>query len=294
MNDTTSPAEPRSILVTGGNRGIGLEVVRQLTEAGHTVCITARKEADGRQASDAVRNAAGAVSYVLLDLASFAATRRCADALRERGTPWDVVLHNAGVLLPPEQRQLTEDGIEMTLQVNTIAPVLLTRLLRPLLSNPARLVWTGSGLHVPGSRGAEVDLRLDDLNLDANYHPQRAYKNSKLAQLWVSRQLQRRFGSEGLQSDVVCPGFVPSTAAAQVSGLRRFGLKYVLPRMPFATSLSDAAKRLVDACLAPAGEPGGRYFHGGALSEPSDDARDEERAERFFARATELVADAQP
>jgi len=283
MASPTSRSAPRSILVTGGNRGIGLAAAQQLAAAGHAVCITARREADAQTALDTLGDLPGAVSHVLLDLASFAATRQCADTLIERGVHFDVVLHNAGVLIPPDERRLTDDGLEMTLQVNAVAPLLLTTRLRAALSNPARLVWTGSSLHMPSSRGEAVDLRLDDVNLDANYHPQRAYKNSKLAQIWISREIDKRHGAEGLHSDVVCPGFVPTTAAAHTRGLGRLALKYILPRMPFATSLSDAAKRLADACVVGLDEPGGRYFHGGVLSEPSGDARDSDKAERFFA-----------
>jgi NAD(P)-dependent dehydrogenase (short-subunit alcohol dehydrogenase family) len=277
--------------VTGGNRGIGLATARRLVAAGHSVCITARREADARAALDAIDNPRA--TWVQLDLASLSATRRCAEELAARGDRFDVVLHNAGVLLAPKTRRMTEDGLEQTLQVNAVAPLLLTQRLRPVLDRPARLVWTGSSLHAPGSRGgAEVDFRFDDIHMDAHYHYERAYKNSKLAQIWVSTEIERRFGAEGLHSDVVCPGFVPTTAAAHLSGFRRFALAHILSHMPFATSLEEAATRIADACLTPRDAPGGRYFHGGALSTPSDDARDPEQAARFYALATKLVDEA--
>ena len=281
-------ATPRRILVTGGNRGIGLATAVGLTRAGHQVCITARRESDAR---DALAQIGGtSASWVQLDLASLAATRRCAEELIARGDRFDVVLHNAGVLIPSKTRTRTEDGMEQTLQVNAIAPLQLTLALRPILSSPARLVWTGSSLHQPDSRGgASVDLRLDDVDLATGYHPHRAYKNSKLAQIWISRELERRFGPDGLHSDVVCPGFVPTTAAARTRGLKRFALRHILPRMPFASSVDEAARRLTEACQAPLDEPGGRYFHAGQLEEPSADARDPERAAKFYALALSRI-----
>lgn len=280
----------RSILVTGGNRGIGLATARRLAQAGHAVCITARSDEDGRTAVASLASLPGAVDYALLDLASFRETAEAADRILQRGTRFDVVLQNAGVLLASDTRRLTEDGLEMTLQVNAVAPLLLARLLRQGMSRPARFIWTGSGLHRPASHGAaEVDFRFDDPNLNRGYDRDRAYKNSKLAQIWISNELERRWGKDGLHSDVVCPGFVPKTAARHTSGFQRFGLRFVLPLMPFATSLQTASERIANGCLTELDHPGGRYFEGGKQMATSEDARSQDKAVRFFDWATQKI-----
>ncbi len=70
----------------------------------------------------------------LLDLVSFASVRELASAFVWKGRSLDVVVHNAGTLVPPGQRTMTADGVEETLQVHVVGPYLLSRLLLPVLS----------------------------------------------------------------------------------------------------------------------------------------------------------------
>ncbi len=77
--------------------------------------------------------------------------------------------------------------------------------------------------------------------MDGNYHHERAYKNSKLAQFWVQRAWEEAYGQRGIHTDVVCPGFVPVTAAEHVHGPMHFLMRHVMPHMPFASS-RDAAR----------------------------------------------------
>ena len=76
------------------------------------------------------------------------------------------------------------------------------------------MITVCSRLHLPGSRGGPVDFDFDDPQLERGYHPDRAYKNSKLAALWFTYELQRRLGQPPITANAVCPGFVPATAAA--------------------------------------------------------------------------------
>lgn len=273
----------RSILITGANRGIGNATARELAHAGHAVTLTSRDPDAGRSAVDRLHRegASGDVRASVLDLASFASVRRCAAELAE-GRPFDVVIHNAGIMVAAPGRRLTEDGIEECLQVHAVAPMLLTTLLGPRLARPCRIIMVTSSLHAPGSHGEPVDFEFDDPNLNRGYNPDRAYKNAKLAQIWLTRQWERRFGHAGLHADAVCPGFVPRTVAANIRGPRRLLLRYILPRMPFATSVEDAARIEANWALRDPGEPGGRYFDGHRTTAPSEDARDPEKATAFW------------
>lgn len=255
----------KTVLITGSNRGLGAAAARAFSE--HRVLHAAREPQSGELPP--------------LDLSSFASVRHFAASLQ--ATRIDVVLHNAGILVPHATRQLTKDGVEETLQVNAVAPWLLTQLLRPALNPSARIVWVTSRLHKPGMRGAPVDLRLEDANLSQGYAPERAYKNSKLAVIWLARELGRRSG-DALTSNAVCPGFVPKTAAERTRGFQRFLLRHVLSHMPFASSIDEAVAAYAQACFSPALDGvSGAYFEGTRKAEPSADARDPVRAAAFWA-----------
>lgn len=275
----------KSILLTGGNRGIGRLTVQELLRRGHYVVFTSRSLKAGEAArKEFARSTRGArVELRQLDLCSLASVRALAQTLVQDDRQFDVIVHNAGTLVPPERRTLTEDGIEQTLQVHTVGPYLLSTLLMPDLRRPSRLLFIGSDLHRPETRGASVDFRFDDPFLDEHYRPERAYKNAKLAQLWLAREWERRHGSEGIHADDVCPGFIPLTASATSRGAMHFLLRRVLPLMPFATSPADAATLEADWAEQDATTPGGRYFDGHTITQPSAAARDPERSRAFWA-----------
>lgn len=92
-------AEKSIALVTGGNRGIGLEVCRQLGSAGHFVWLTARGEARGREAAEALRGEGHDVDFLQLDVTNDDDVERVHDAVMERSGRLDVLVNNAGILI---------------------------------------------------------------------------------------------------------------------------------------------------------------------------------------------------
>ncbi len=286
-------AEARHILVTGATRGIGYATALRLLVAGHWVTITSRVASRAEAAAGRLRGASGSdrVACRQVDLGSFADIREGAAAL-VRGRPVDVVMHNAGVILASPERSVTADGLEDCLQCHAVGPMLLMACLGPALTRPGRMIAVSSGLHAPKRRGAEVAFDFDDPNLERNYHPERAYRHAKLAQLWFVLEWERRFGALGLHGDAVCPGFVPDTAAAQARGFQRFALAHILPLMPFATTLDRASRIEAEWCLAAPDAPGGRYFGSGRVTAPSADARNPEKSARFWQLAEAWIGQA--
>ena len=261
--------------------------------AGHRVVLVARTaeraEAAAAEIRATVRGAA--VEPRALDLASLGAVREFTTGLRADHDRIDVLFHIAGVLQTSPTRRVTTDGYEETLAVNVLAPFLLTQLLLPLLerSVPARIVTVSSRLHLPGSRGAPVDFDFGDPQLEHGYGPERAYKNSKLAVLWFTYELQRRL-AEGLTATAVCPGFVPTTAAASTSGMERWFMTHVLPHMPFATSVDAATDALVFMAVdASLDGVGGQFYGEQHAIESSPESLDVDKARRFWDLASRLT-----
>jgi retinol dehydrogenase 12 len=285
-----SPSAARRVLVTGGNRGIGYALVSALAGRGDRVVLTARDETRGRSALDRLRaaNPDARLDVRVADLSSPDSIRRLTAELRADDEPFHALINNAGVLMAPASRQLTPEGVEVTLATNALGPMLLTEQIAPLLSPGCRVVSLTSGLHRPDSRGEPVGFDFDDPNLEHTYSPDRAYKNSKLALIWVSSELNRRT-PDGVTSNAVCPGFAPATAAPYTTGWLRVQLRWILPRLPFTVSTEQAAANVLWALDAPelAGR-GGLYLADRAVAEPSADARDAEQASRFWALAHSL------
>jgi retinol dehydrogenase 12 len=280
------------IVVTGGNRGIGFALVTLLADRKGTVIFTSRDSGRGRDALRQLTDAGQGrgIRMEICDLASPDSIHACAQRLVDGGEPIDALINNAGILRPADIRQVTAEGVESTLATNALGPMALTAALEPALAAApsARVLTLTSRLHQPGSRGDPVDFAFDDPNLERGYRPDRAYKNSKLAAIWVSSELNRRLPAT-VTADAICPGFVPTTAAAYTTGWQRFLLRRILPRLSFTTTVEQAAADVAWALDAPelAGS-GGRYLVDRQVAEPSKDARDSAKARRFWELATTL------
>lgn len=284
----------KTVLVTGGGRGLGRVTAEKLAVMGHRVILVARTPAAAETATDEIRRRHPHVRIDArsVDLSSLSRVRDFATSEGQRGVPLDVVFHIAGVMQTSKSRRLTVDGYEETLAVNVLAPFLLTALLLPTLerSTSARVVTVSSRLHLPGSRGEPVDFDFDDPQLERGYHPDRAYKNSKLAVLWFTYELQRRLAGRKITANAVCPGFVPTTAAASTTGLMRLAMLHVMPHMPFATSVDDATDSLVFMAVDRSLEGvGGEFFGERRVIESSPQSRDADQARRFWELAQRLT-----
>jgi retinol dehydrogenase-12 len=284
----------KTIVLTGGNRGLGRATAEVLAKAGHAVILTSRDPDKGAHAVREIREAhPGAnVEHMRLDLASLADVRRFAGALRSRDRLVDVLFHNAGVLQQSHERHTSADGYEETLAVNTLAPFLLTHELLPLLlgSHGARVVWVSSRLHLPDSRGEPVRFDFDDPQLERGYQHDVAYKNSKLAMLWLAYELARRVAPVALTSNAVCPGFVPVTAAESTHGVMKWVMRHVLPHMSFTVTPEDAASALAFMAVDPSlGQVTGKFYGEKHELESSPESHDHDKAGRFWRLACELV-----
>ena len=201
-------------VVTGANSGIGWHTAAELARHGADVTLAVRSPDKGEAAAAQMREgAAGTVRVARVDLGSLASVQEFAEAW---DGPLGLLVNNAGLMSPPRYHA-TEDGFELQFGTNHLGHFALTaRLLPALLEAPSpRVVTVASLAHRQG--GPDV--------LDANpaerYQPQRAYGNSKLANLLFGTELQRRAERHAprLTSTVAHPGVTATNLFTSPDGL---------------------------------------------------------------------------
>ncbi len=228
----------KRVLITGGNSGIGLITAVELAKLGAEVILACR---DSEKTADALAqiNESAAIPAVNLpvDLASFASVRELAQKFSAAYDGLDVLLNNAGTF--PAKQRFTEDGYEMQIGVNHLAPFLLTNLLMDVIkaSAPARIITVTSMLHKKGV------LDFDSFKGFEKYSAQTAYNQSKLANVLFGVELAKRLEGTGVTSNVLHPGAVATDIVRDVPWLIRkiIGLVFIAPEKGAKTSIMLAS-----------------------------------------------------
>lgn len=283
MTDLTG----RTVLITGGNSGIGKWTAIGLARMGADVVITSRDLERGTSAAEDIRahTGSGSVQVERLDLADFTDIRRFAEAFTRTHPRLDVLVNNAGLTL--SERAESVDGNEMLLQTNHLGPFLLTNLLLPLLeqSAPARIVNVASTAHKQA--GA---LDLEDLQTEnRRYIGLQAYARTKLMNILFTRELARRLAGRGVTANALHPGTVRTGfgMGGDARGWLRVGM--ILAR-PFFKSPRQGARASIFLASSPrVADATGGYYVGHRRRRPSAAARDDALAARLWERSTDLV-----
>lgn len=277
-------------LVTGANRGLGLEISSALAAAGATVVMACRDPARAQAGVDEVRRRVpkAAVEVMPLNLADLSSVRAFAAAFSNRFPKLDLLCNNASAILVPLQK--TRDGFEMHIGTNHLGHFALTAQLLPLLQKApaARVVNTSSLAHTmtPG-------MDLDDLHFEhKRYKDMDAYGKSKLAALLFTFELERRLKKAGLPvvATVAHPGY-----AATNMELGGFFMR--LSTRLFAQPAAMGALPALYAATAP-GVAGGDYYGPGGFKElkgypkkakPRPEARDPVLAAQLWSLSEQLT-----
>jgi NAD(P)-dependent dehydrogenase (short-subunit alcohol dehydrogenase family) len=272
----------RTIVITGASAGIGAAAAQQLAARGARLVVLGRSPIK----TAAVAKEVGATG-VVADFARFADVRRAAAEVLELCPTIDVLLNNAGGLFPGPAP--TEDGYELTVQVNHLAPFLLTNLLMPrLFATPgSRMVITSSIVNVAG--------RIDVTDL-GRYRPAFgkffAYADSKLMNIVFARELARRHADGGPTATAVHPGLINSEFGRGSRALRAL-YSGPLGLLGGAASAQTGARPLV--AVATCADPetvNGAYLH---RFTPRDhcftprQARDPDLGRQLWAASAKLV-----
>ena len=205
------PMAGKVVLVTGGTGGIGKATAIGLAAIGARVAITGRDLNRAEEAAADIRAVSGnpAVDAFAADMTSQAEVRRLAGAVLNAYPRLDVLINNVGGFWA--HRHQTADGLERTFALNHLAPFLLTNLLLDRLkaSAPARVVTVSSGASAMGR------IDFDDLQGARNYSGQRAYNQSKLANIMFTNELARRLEGTGVTANSLHPGVVRTNFGAE-------------------------------------------------------------------------------
>jgi NAD(P)-dependent dehydrogenase (short-subunit alcohol dehydrogenase family) len=192
----------RTAVITGANTGLGYETAAAFAAKGAHVVLTARNPDKGTNAAALIlkRNPRANVTLQELDLTSLNSIRAAADQLRLDHDRIDLLINNAGVMVPP--KTTTKDGFELQFATNHLGPFAFTGLLLDRL-----LPVTGSRVVTVSSMGHRIGrIRFDDLQFNRRYSRIRAYAQSKLANLLFTYELQQRLTGTNTIAVAAHPG----------------------------------------------------------------------------------------
>jgi NAD(P)-dependent dehydrogenase (short-subunit alcohol dehydrogenase family) len=197
----------KTYLVTGANSGVGFQTCRLLLSKGASIVMLNRSESKSKLAISDLRQEFGnsaQVRFIHLNLASLESVKQCAHTVLEKVPIVHALICN-GAIAQIATQQFTEDGFESQLGVNHYGHFLLCGLLFDRLeASQGRIVVVSSEGHKMGLRS----IQFNDMNWDNNYHANKVYSQSKLAQMMFAYELQNKIAANKKQVKVyVChPG----------------------------------------------------------------------------------------
>jgi NAD(P)-dependent dehydrogenase (short-subunit alcohol dehydrogenase family) len=275
-----SSAQPQTIVVTGASDGIGAAAARQLVRDGHTVVLVGRSPDKTARIADEL----GCARFTA-DFADLAQVRELAARLDASLEGIDVLVNNAGGIFGDRAR--TVDGFERTLQINHLAPFLLTNLLMPKLLTGAPSVITTS------SAAARLFGRidLDDLDRDRRVSATRAYGDSKLANVLFTKELHRRFHARGLSAAAFHPGPVATGFATGSRSVMRWVYQSPLRHLAGLIPPEEGALTLVWLAESTPGVAwqSGEFYERLRVTATHPQAADADLARALWDRSAELV-----
>jgi NAD(P)-dependent dehydrogenase (short-subunit alcohol dehydrogenase family) len=256
--------DPKTALVTGANRGLGLETARELAGKGWRVILAARNETKGKAAAQSISAGAGRdVQFRRLDVEDPSSISAIAGSLREEGLKLDVLVNNAGITMDGFDERVAR----RTIDTNFYGPVRLTEALLPVIPDGGTIVMVSSGARELSILSQDLRRRFADRNLtrrgllelvesfvDAvrrGRHsqegwPTSAYGVSKAALNALVRITAPRLASRSIILNAVCPGWVRTDMGG--------------PGAP--RSLREGAASILWAALLEGGPTGGFFRDG--------------------------------
>ncbi|KAM9332092.1 retinol dehydrogenase 12-like [Pholidichthys leucotaenia] len=283
---STERLEGKTVVITGANTGIGKETAIDLARRGAAKVIIACRDMEKAQAAvkDIIESSGNQnVVCMKLDLADCKSIREFAEAINRDEPKLHILINNAGVMVCPYGK--TADGFEMQIGVNHMGHFLLTYLLLDLVkrSAPARIINVSSMAHSFISA-----VNLDDINSEKGYDKNKAYAQSKLANVLFTRSLAKRLEGTGVTTYSLHPGVVQTELWRHLSGPQQFFLKIA---KPFTKTSVDGAQTTIYCAVEPSLEKeSGGYYSDCAPATPSSAGRNDQMAEKLWELSCRMLS----
>jgi len=271
-------------MVTGATSGIGEFTALGLARKQATVVIVGRNKNRCINAVTRIREATNNpnIGYLVSDLSSQAQIRRIVNEFKEQYSGLDVLVNNVGAAF--WRRELSVDGIEMTLALNHLSYFLITNLLLNELLNScsARVVNVTSGNHY------KRRLDFDNLQLNKGYNPLKAYGRSKLANILFTYELDRRLGGIAVTANAMNPSRVSTNIWKNAGPIIGPLIGWFMSRN--AQKPEEGAQAVIYLASSPEVEDvSGKYFRKEVLMDSDPETYNLESAKRLWEISAEMT-----
>lgn len=278
------------VIMTGGNRGIGLYVLEKLLKCNMTVMLGVRNPEASRKAIEAYLGALainGKVFYEKCDTGDMKSVREFAKKVQEKFKAVHLLINNAGVMSTPYYE--SPDGFESQMAINHLGHFLLTHLLMPQLiagsesndGHNVRIVNVSSCVH------KKCDLNYEDFHCKKFYYPADAYNKSKLAQVLFTKHLEALFQENGLkiQTNSLHPGVVDTDLFVHSSTDYIPWFRKLLFKTP-----EEGSRTIIYAAISPKLEGKGGIYLSNCTKMPTHSAVDRpEECKKLFDFSCKLL-----
>ena len=213
------------IFITGATSGLGKAAAFQIASEGAVVIATCRNSGKGANLLEDYRKkypkGKGRIELIECNLASFESIDMACEEVLDSYDHLDVIINNAGIM--DGEHKKSRDKIEMTWQVNLLAPVLITHLLLPAFKKTLepKVIFTSSNFHI-----GKVDLKDPEFK-HKRYISWQAYRQSKLGLILITRLLAHRFTEDNIGFYAQHPGVVNTDISRSSVGLLKFMLNMI-------------------------------------------------------------------
>ncbi len=277
----------KTIIVTGSSSGIGYEAARVLANKGAKVIIAVRNLEKGNKAKEKIliQNKNAAVEVMIVDLSDLSSVKLFAEKFKNNFDKLDVLINNAGVMIPPYSK--TKDGFELQFGTNHLGHFSLTLQLLDLIEKTpnSRIVNVASSAHKYGN------IDFEDLTWEKRkYSAWRAYGDSKIANLYFTKELAKKLAGKDILVTAAHPGWT-------ATDLQRHSWVFEFLNQFFAMKQEQGALPTLRAALDETANSGDYFGPDGwqerrgypIIVQPNTLAKDETIAKKLWAVSEELT-----
>ncbi|XP_064396428.1 uncharacterized protein LOC135343355 [Halichondria panicea] len=283
-------------IVTGGNTGIGYELVKGLAEMGAHTIMASRSEERATAAIARIKESSEKdlkVEFMRLDLGSIQSTKDFVRAFKEKNLPLHILINNAGIAMLPFT--MTDEGHEMHYQVNHLYPFLVTLELLPIVvetastSGDGRILFVSSSGHV---RNVTGPVNFETIDSDLDYGRLKSYGRTKLYNVMTTFALQRRLQNVSITVSAQHPGLVATEIKRGYSDHRFLSSVASVVNATIARNPKDGAATTLNCAVNPAlNSQEAFYYDSCKVTAPNPDARNETYQEELWRRSIEALRD---